>query len=76
VTGGDNKSEKTKEGLRWRLKVDRAELNAEPAALKSKKNFSMFKEHGQVYDRRHKVYADPITGKERKFYSLKSKIFS
>ena len=76
VTGGDNKSEKTKEDLRWRLKVDRAELNAEPAALKSKKNFSMFKEHGQVYDRRHKVYADPITGKERKFYSLKSKIFS
>ena len=75
VTGGDNKSDKTKEDLRWRMKVDRTKLNVEPAAYKSKRNISMFKEHGRVYDARHKVYADPITGREKKLFSLKNKIF-
>ena len=76
VTGGDNKSEKTKEDLRWRMKVDRTKLNVEPIVYSSNKNLSMFKEHAQVYDTKHKKFADPITGKEKKFYSLKKKIFS
>ena len=77
MTVSDNKSEKTKEDLRWRKKVDKTNLNVEPDVYESKVKFSnIFKEHGQVYDTKRQVFADPLTGKEKKFYSLKTKVFN